>query len=77
MSYCRADNESDVYVIGSGDGKGNPLWECVGCPGSQNRYGVTFHTRQKMVEHLQEHVRLGHKVPDRAFERLAREIAAE
>ena len=90
MSYCRKNGEdSDVYVIltREGDGLLRFGWECLGCqlapveesiiPGVKIP-GCTFLlTRQDMIAHLEEHRASGDKVPERAFERLRREIAEE
>ena len=68
MSYCRMGEDSDVYVFASGGGR----LECCGCrlPGS-GWWGTT--SRKAMMQHLHEHKRAGHKVPNRAFMRLWRE----
>lgn len=69
MSYCRANGvDSDVYVIGTGS-----RWWCCGCDFEDN----FFETREEMVEHLRQHRKEGDKVPERTFERFAKEIAAE
>jgi hypothetical protein len=74
MSYCRHDGvESDVYVIATTQSVGGGGWWCCGC----EKEGNFTKTRQGMVAHLQEHREAGDKVPQRAFDRLAKEIAAE
>lgn len=74
MSYCRDNGiDSDVYVICISNGK-RPIWECVGCSLDEDRC-CDFETRAGMMVHLTRHTKAGHKVPLRAFERLAREIA--
>ena len=75
MSYCRANGiESDVYVVGTESPEtGRPGWWCCGCDFEDN----FFETREGMVEHLHQHRKEGDKVPERTFERFAREIAAE
>jgi hypothetical protein len=74
MSYCRNNGtDSDVYVIATANAKTQkPGWWCCGCDFENN----FFETRPEMVEHLLQHRREGDKVPDRALERLRREIAA-
>lgn len=81
MSYCRNNGvDSDVYVINSGK-----KWECLGCPRAPRvnhqmfnvKGWVSFETRQGILDHLLEHRRLGDKVPNRALERLRREIREE
>lgn len=79
MSYCRNNRvDSELYVISVGDG-----WECLGCPSAEevpSGIGVPMkgrffcQTRQEMLDHLLEHRRRGHKVPERAIERLKEEI---
>lgn len=67
MSYCRMSDDSDVYIIGYGDGV-----ECCGCTMDPKRsfYG----SNSEMIAHLREHKRTGDKVPKHAIERLLREI---
>lgn len=66
MSYCRYSDDSDVYVISSG----RYIFTCFCHP--------TFvcKTRQEMLAHLQEHIANGDKVPQRAIDRLNKEIAS-
>jgi hypothetical protein len=67
VSYCRIGIDSDVYVIHHvGDGM---ACYCVPAP--------SLMTKQEMVEHLLEHREEGLMVPQRALDRLYREIAAE
>jgi hypothetical protein len=64
MSYCRNNGkDSDVYVIGTRDGL-----ECF-CEDH-----LVLISRAGMIAHLRDHQRQGDKVPERAFERLYREI---
>lgn len=67
MSYARIGFDSDVYVIHSVFG--GMLCYCNGEVGPM--------TRQEMVEHLLEHRAEGWVVPQRALDRLYREIAKE
>lgn len=78
MSYCRYNGkDSEAYVIASLMGH----LECIGCriTGQPSSDGVVYgyfttHSRQAMIEHLQEHRQRGYKVPFRATRRLRREI---
>lgn len=74
MSYCRNNGEdSDVYVIMTRDSSAQQnILECF-CDLPRHIYG----TRTEMIAHLREHQQRGDKVPDRAFERLYREIGEE
>lgn len=67
MSYCRIGFDSDVYVV-SHVGGGMACY----C-GTQE----TLMTKPEMVEHLLQHREEGLQVPQRALDRLYREIAAE
>lgn len=68
MSYCRLGDDSDVYVLAATDDR---FW-CVACPMRQDTW--TCRTRGKLIEHLRAHRRAGHRVPDRVFGRLRREM---
>jgi hypothetical protein len=63
MSYCRQGEDSDVYVIRSGD-----QLVCYCNVGS-------FHcfSEQDMITHLRDHEAEGLKVPQRAYDRLEAE----
>jgi archaellum biogenesis ATPase FlaH len=70
MSYCRIGNDSDVYVLGNGDGG----IQCMCCRLLENWYdSFTCSTEQEMLEHLEQHKSVGHKVPRYAINRLRRE----
>lgn len=71
MSYCRAGEDSDVYVIATWNTDGRDALECFCEPA----FFTT--TRSVMISHLREHQANGDKVPDRTFERLEREIAEQ
>lgn len=60
MSYCRMGEDSDVYVIRSGD-----RWICY-CDLACNESDRP----EEMISHLLRHRSFGHKVPQRAIERL-------
>jgi predicted small metal-binding protein len=69
MSYCRANNtDSDVYVIKYNVYK---VFGCLGCP---SLGAFSCDTEEEMLQHLLEHRSAGHKVPERAINRLKREI---
>ena len=72
MSYCRMSNrtgeESDCYVI-SVDG---PLWWCVNCSLKPDSDSST-NTPGEMHDHLLDHRRVGHRVPQDAIDDLAAE----
>lgn len=70
MSYCRF-GEGDVYVYPSGDG-----FICQGCPlipGDEEDF--VCGTRMELLEHLTAHQQRGHFVPERALDRLRKELA--
>jgi hypothetical protein len=72
MSYCRFSQTSDVYAIRNTDGQ----WECVGCKLVTEATEV-FTDRVAFYNHLFDHLRAKHKVPDSAFTRLAQEVREE
>jgi hypothetical protein len=67
MSYCRMGEDSDVYVYHSVFG--GMVCVCVRNP--------PLMTKPQMVEHLLEHRDDGWQVPQRALDRLYREIVQE
>ena len=69
MSYCRLGEDSDIYVIQSGD-----TWCCCGCMRGDELAGTEFDTLAELKLHLEEHVRLGDKVPEYAMARVRREM---
>jgi hypothetical protein len=81
MSYCRNNGQdSDVYVIGTRNpGESRNFLQCFcgtrcdSC-GQYTQPFPSFTTRSGMIAHLREHRVKGDKVPDRAFERLEKEI---
>lgn len=64
MSYCRPGEDSDVYVIRHVNG-------CLVCYSHEPAFETT--ATQVMIYHLWSHQQRGHKVPERAFERLEAE----
>lgn len=69
MSYCRLDEDSDVYMYSHIGG----FIECCVCKIS-NRYSEKFDTSKDALDHLYEHIEAGHKVPEYALKRLREEI---
>ena len=82
MSYCRFCKEdriyhgiklvkSDVYVF-------EHVWggiQCCGCKLSETPFGsATFFTYSEMIEHLNEHKRVGHAVPEHVIPSLEEQI---
>jgi hypothetical protein len=65
MSYCRMGNDSDVYLIGTYGG-----WQCCGC----KLISKLLKSREEVLEHLNEHKKMGDKVPIRAIKRLKSEM---
>ena len=65
MAICRFSPSCDVFVDYSDDGR----IECVACRLDER---ATFRAldQKAMIEHLREHVSVGHKVPDTVFEEL-------
>lgn len=64
MSYCRIGEDSDVYVIRDMSG----MLQCF-C-----NLVMNYHEREEeMISHLLIHRSFGHKVPQRAIDRLQAE----
>lgn len=71
MSYARMSDDSDVYIFEHANG----FIQCCGCsitePEDHEWFGfANLNTAREALAHLDEHVALGHKVPQRAFERI-------
>jgi hypothetical protein len=64
MAFARFGPDSDVYVYESAHG----VYRCERCP----RIGSAFQceTAEEMVQHLEEHVARGDKVPGEALTEL-------
>lgn len=58
MSYAWWSDESDVYVFPAFGG----YVECCGCPFGGS---ACLHSAADVVEHMQQHVNSGHRVPIR------------
>jgi len=67
MSWSRFGlDKSDVYTFPNSDGR----YECCGCILVVDEKPLGYHladTAESFLEHLQEHVRAGHRVPDYTF----------
>lgn len=71
MSYARMNDESDVYVFEHAGG----FIQCCGCsitePEGIETFGfANLKTAREALKHLGTHVALGHKVPQKAFDRI-------
>lgn len=76
MSFCRFGDDSDVYVYQSADAHRRGYYVCCACrlgPGDDESGWDDWRTRRRseMEAHLREHEARGHKVPSKAFARLA------
>ena len=77
VTYCKFDKQtSDVYLLKDEDG----AYVCWSCPLSMGYRVVFGHPKQGMaarfmVQHAQEHLDAGHRVPERARLMLAIEGA--
>jgi hypothetical protein len=60
-----------VYLIAHASG----LWACYVCKLKDELRIVTLNTLGEVQDHLQAHRDAGHKVPDRAFATVQKEIA--
>ena len=65
MSYCRKGDDSDLYIIGTGDG-----FECLACPHLEHYESFRCKTVGEMYEHAIGHQHAQHKVPLDALDRL-------
>lgn len=73
MSYCRRNGvDSDVYVVRTGR-----RLACLGCSLVDFSGSVVRESAEEMRAHLLAHRSRGHLVPDRAIERLEREMESE
>lgn len=69
MSYCRL-SEGDVYLYPTSDG----LFCCHDCYMAGGLGNTVLESHQEALDHLTAHRDRGDVVPDRAFNRLRREI---
>ena len=63
MSYSRWSKDCDIYSFYNVDNK----IECCGC--ILEDHTVEFDTVEEFIEHLREHKKAGHKVPDHLFDK--------
>lgn len=83
MSYCRLGTDSDVYIYSTIVVTPEPHRGIVCCLCSlhevEGEYYVTATNKpaREMHIHLLKHVDAGHKVPQRAFDRLEKEMLSE
>lgn len=78
MSYCRF-SEGDVYMYSN---LSEMKIVCCACRLlDKDRYGLrgnfSFDTLEEALKHLEEHVKVGHRVPEYAFRLLREEIKRE
>lgn len=76
MSYARMSDSSDVYIFSHANG----FIQCCGCsitePDDYEIVGfANLNTAREALAHLDEHVALGHLVPQKAFDRIREEHA--
>lgn len=71
MSYCRMGEDSDLYIFGAGDDS----IECCGCPLLEGIRTMWSPNAYSMLNHVFEHIKAGHRVPDYTLERLVVETA--
>ena len=69
MSYCRMSPDCDVYLF-----PGESAWICQGCRLPGTALEVELASLVEARNHLLEHRKAGHKVPQYAFDRLDEEI---
>lgn len=69
MSYCRF-SDGDVYIYHHVNG----FLECCGCKLAGYKGCFTTKSRERMLQHIQMHKRVNHKVGRGAQSRLKREI---
>lgn len=68
MSYCRWDTDSDIYLYHSIDNQ----YVCCGCKLIDK--GFACNDIPTMLKHLDAHRAADHDVPQRAIDRLKREL---
>ena len=72
MSYCRW-SESDVYLFENISG----VWTCQLCLLEDDNRSHEMCSLEEVLAHLEAHKQAGHEVPERAFERVRRELEEE
>ncbi len=69
MSYCRFGEDSDLYIIGLGEGKYN----CCGCYLMNiqiEKHKDDIMTKKEILNHIALHEEWGDKIPDYAKKRI-------
>lgn len=74
MSYCRFNENSDVYLYVTQEDDDRIVWVCCNCCLREEPDGL-FASPEEALAHLREHQAAGHKVPQAALDRLEMEIA--
>lgn len=69
MSYARMGNDSDVYVLAISEGL-----TCMACRLLGDDLASYNGDEKQMLRHLTQHRKNGHKVPQRTFDRIMREM---
>ncbi len=67
MSYCRTGEDSDVYLIKSGKDCWSLWW-------GRHNICTNIYSLKGVLEALHSIKELGYKVPQRAFDRVEREL---
>lgn len=73
MSYCRKNDESDVYLYKEEDEEGRLVWVCYECKMCNYNNAYMFPVGQALL-HLDYHRRYRDKVPQAAIDRLREEM---
>jgi len=70
MSYCKKSADSDLYVYCDGG-----FYHCCGCELTPSPECCELSTLEELRDHLWAHRSAGHLVPQRAIDRVERELA--
>ena len=72
MSYARWGKDSDIYLYGHDPERQG--FECVGCILNRNKEGMGMslfiYGYNEAIQHVKEHIKVGHDVPDDTIEYL-------
>lgn len=76
MSYCRWGEGSNLYIFGT-TVHGQDVIECCGCLLTDTVELDAYYANNAydMLNHVFEHIKAGHRVPDYTLERLVVEAA--
>lgn len=72
MSYARF-SEGDLYLFENISGG----WTCQFCLLEKDNRNHEMCSLEEVEQHLLNHIEVGHSVPDRALERVRRELEGE